>query len=259
MPRKGGNAMKARLLMLAVFAAIVLGAGTAQAQLAWYDSGGFESPTFNLGVLDGQDGWVCWTGGTGDWPRVVSAPEPVLGQQAVRLEVGDNQGDASVMERPIADPLAAGWKIVIVTFDIYRVGPQQKQNLWWYWFDNGEPTYGIQWDLSNATHPFGWNPGAGSTPTLFDQYVTLKMVWDFNQLKAYSWYNGVLVDNGIPINNINTLTGWGILLAHDAATGTGADVAWIDNFAIHVVPEPASLVALAGGVLALAGLKRRRV
>lgn len=246
---------------LAAAAIIALGiAGAARAQLVWYDSGGFEAPTFSLGVLDGQDGWVGVPGGTtGDLPQVVSAPEPVLGQQAVRLEVGDNQGDYSAMEHAIADPLAAGWKIVIVTFDIYRIGPQQKQNLWWYWFDNGEPTYGIQWDLSNATHPFGWNPGAGSTPTVFDQYVTLKMVWDFNQMKAYSWYNGVLVDNGIPITNITTLTGWGIWLAHDAATGTGADVVWIDNFAIHVVPEPASLVALAGGVLALAGLKRRRV
>ncbi|MGQ9540408.1 MAG: PEP-CTERM sorting domain-containing protein [Armatimonadota bacterium] len=245
---------------LAAAAIIALGiAGAARAQLAWYDSGGFESPTFSLGVLDGQDGWGgIPSGNTGDWARVVRAPEPVLGGQAVRLEVGDNQGDSSLMARSIADPLAAGWKIVIVTFDIYRIGPQQKQNLWWYWFDNGEPTYGIQWDLSNATHPFGWNPGAGSTPTVFDQYVTLKMVWDFNQMKAYSWYNGVLVDNGIPITNISTLTGWGILLSHDAATGTGADVVWIDNFAIHVVPEPASIVALAGGVLALAGLKRRR-
>jgi hypothetical protein len=35
-------------------------------------------------------------------------------------------------------------------------------------------------------------------------------------------------------------------------------VVWIDNFAIHVVPEPTSIVALAGGVLALMGIKRRR-
>ncbi|MER3474789.1 MAG: hypothetical protein C4335_12335 [Armatimonadota bacterium] len=251
--------MKVRLLFLTVAAVIVLGASTAQAQLAWYDSGGFEAPVFRLGILNGQDGWTGLPGGTfGDWARVVRAPEPVLGGQAVRLEVGDHQGDFSVMEHAIPDPLAAGWKIVIVSFDIYRIGPQQTQNLWWYWFDSGEPTHGIQWDMSNATHPFGWNPGAGSTPTVFDRYVTLKMMWDFTQMKAYSWYNGALVDNGIPITNINSLTGWGIALAHDAASGTGADVVWIDNFAIHVVPEPASVVVLAGGVLALAGLKRRR-
>ncbi|GIV14585.1 MAG: hypothetical protein KatS3mg022_0020 [Armatimonadota bacterium] len=245
--------------ILAAVATVVLGAGVVHAQIPWYDSNGFEAPTFSPGVLDGQDGWVGAPSGTfGDWSRVVKAPEPVLGQQAVRLEVGDSQGDQSLMARAIPDPLAAGWKVVIVTFDIYRVGPNQKQNLWWYWFDAGEPTYGIQWDLSNATHPFGWNPGATSTPTIFDQYATLKMVWDFNQMKAYSWYNGVLVDNGIPISGITSLTGWGISLSHDAASGSGADVVWIDNFAIHVVPEPASVAVLAGGVLALVGIKRRR-
>lgn len=251
--------MKIRLLVLVLAAAMALGTSAAQAQLVWYDSGGFEAPLFSHGVLDGQDGWIGYEGGrTGDWPRVVVSPEPVVGGQAVRLEVGDAQGDTSMMVRPINDPLAAGWKIVIVSFDIYRIGPSQKQNLWWFWLDNGEPTYGLQWDLSNHTHPFGWNPGAGSTQTVFDRYVTLKMVWDFNQMKAYSWYDGAIVDNGIPITGISSLTGWGIMLSHDAASGTGADVAWIDNFAVHVVPEPASIVALAGGVLALVGIKRRR-
>lgn len=68
----------------------------------------------------------------------------------------------------------------------------------------------------------------------------------------------MLVDDGIPIDGITQLTGWGIMLSHDAPTGTGADVVWIDNFSIHVVPEPASLAVLAGGVLALAGVRRRR-
>ena len=251
--------MKLRAWFVAVAAVIALHGAAARAQLVWYDSNGFESPTFRLDILDGQDDWMSLPGGTsGDWARVVKAPDPVLGTQAVRLEVGDRQGDFSIMARAIPDPLAAGWKIVIVSFDIYRAGPRQVQNLWWYWFDSGEPTYGIQWDISQETHPFGWNPGASSIPTVFNQYATLRMVWDFNEMKAYSWYNGVLVDNGIPISGITSLTGWGIVLSHDAASGTGADVAWIDNFAIHVVPEPASVAVLAGGLLALMGIKRRR-
>ncbi|MDW8291359.1 MAG: PEP-CTERM sorting domain-containing protein [Armatimonadota bacterium] len=244
---------------VAVFVGVLLVVSTVHAQLVWYDSGGFERPNFRPGVLNTQDGWVALGGGiSGDTPRVVAAPEPVLGRQAVRLEVGDSQGDLSLMFLPIVDPLAAGYPIVIVSFDIYRVGPQQTQNLWWFWVDNGVPTYGLQWDLSNQTHPFGWNPGASSVPTIFDRYVNITMKWDFTQMKAYSWYDGVMVDNGIPISGITSLTGWGIMLAHDAATGTGADVAWIDNFSIHVVPEPASLAVLAGGVLALAGIRRRR-
>lgn len=250
--------MLIRLCAIALFAALAIGATTVRADV-WYDSHGFESPVFSLGVLHGQDGWVSEPVGTGDWARVVKAPEPVIGGHAVRLEVGDSQGDVSFMERSIPDPLAVGWKIVIVSFDIYRAGPRQTQNLWWFWWDSGEPTYGLQWDLSQHTHPFGWNPGASSVPTVFDSYANVKMVWDFKEMKAYSYYNGVLVDNGIPVSGITSLTGWSILLAHDAATGTGADVVWIDNFAIHVVPEPASVVVLTGGVLALVGYRRRRV
>lgn len=244
---------------LAIMVGVLWAISTAHAQMVWYDSGGFEQPTFRRGVLNGQDGWIAVGDGvSGDVPRVVSAPEPVLGKQAVRLEVGDSQGDLSLMFLPIDDPLAAGYPIVIVSFDIYRIGPQQTQNLWWFWIDDGTPTYGLQWDLSNQTHPFGWNPGASSTSTIFDRYVNLTMKWDFTQNKAYSWYNGVLVDDGIPIDGITQLTGWGIMLSHDAPTGTGADVVWIDNFSIYVVPEPASLAVLAGGVLALAGVRRRR-
>ncbi len=144
--------MKARTVFLAVVTALVWTASATHAQLAWYDSHGFEAPVFSPGVLNGQDGWLSEGGGpSGDTARVVVSPEPTVGGQAVRLELGDSQGDYSLMARPIDDPLAAGWPIVIVSFDIYRIGPTQKQNLWWYWFDSGEPTYGLQWDLSKST------------------------------------------------------------------------------------------------------------
>ncbi|MGQ9455600.1 MAG: PEP-CTERM sorting domain-containing protein [Armatimonadota bacterium] len=79
-------------------------------------------------------------------------------------------------------------------------------------------------------------------------------------MKAYSWYNGVLVDNGIPITNITKLTGWTISLSRDAASGSVGDIAWIDNFAIDVqiIPEPGSIAALATGLIGLVGLARRR-
>ncbi len=232
---------------------VLLAAGPVLA-VTLYDSNGFEAPGIVLGPLAGQDGWTSGGGGGGADPVVVSAPHPVLGQQAVKLEVPDIQGATSSMDHAIPAINLAG-QIVTVSYDIYRpAGQYAPENLWWWWWDAGEPTYGLQWDLG-GTLPHGWNPGAGSTPTVFDRYANVTMVWDFQESKAYSWYDGVLVDDGIPIANITTLTGWTIYLGHDAATGTGASIAYIDNFVITAVPEPASL-----GLLALGGLllMRRR-
>lgn len=245
--------------ILAVGLAAASLGGSASA-VTLYDSNGFESPTFTLGALPGQNGWTGGSAGGGAVPQVVTAPDPVIGQQAVRLYVGDKQGDGSSMDHAIpAINNVAGW-VVTVSYDVYRPAPatdKLAQNLWWWWWDAGEPTYGLQWDQSGGlTLPNGWNPGAGQAATVFNRYANVKMVWDFTQMKAYSWYDGTIVDNGIPITNITKLTGWTISLGHDAGTGTGESLAYIDNFSITAVPEPASLALLALGGLAV--IRRRR-
>ncbi|GMV97603.1 MAG: hypothetical protein AMXMBFR83_19600 [Phycisphaerae bacterium] len=238
-------------------AAAVLGrVGTASA-VTLYDAMGFESPAFSVGALDGQDGWTGGSLGGGVVPLVVTAPDPVLGQQAVRMEVGDAFEDTSLMDHDVILPSVAG-QIVTVSFDIYRPAPaggKLAQNLWWFWWDAGEPAAGLQWDIGE-TWPFGETPGAASAITVFDQYANLTLVWDFQQMKAFSWYNGALVDNGLLISGITELTGWALLLSHDGEAGTGGSIAFIDNLRITAVPEPASLVPAAAGALAL--IRRRR-
>lgn len=222
-----------------------------------FDSGGFEG--YALGALNGQNGWAGSAAGTGVEPTVVTSPHPTLGNKAVKLAVCDLQGDASEMDMDIADPLAAGYKIVTVSYDIYRTGVVQ--NMWWWWYDAGEPTYGLQWDLTGDTYPNGWSTDAGYATTVLGSYATLTMQWNFNEMKAYSWYNGAVVDNGIPISGISSLTGWTIMLGHDSATGTGADCVYIDNFSITadgMVPEPGSVLALASGLIGLGGMAIRR-
>ncbi len=238
--------MSAALVALAGMASVGLAAG--------YDSFGFEQPLFVPGPLVGQNGWTGSATGGGIPPTVVTAPDPVLGEQAIRLEVGPTQGDSSTMDHAFipADLIAAGYTQLTVSYDVYRVQDATDQNLWWWLWDSGEPTYGLQWD-GNGTLPHGWNPGAGSATTVFGAYANVTMTWDLTTLLAYSWYNGAVVDNGIPITNVNSLSGWTIVLGHDAADSAVGDVAWIDNFQAVAIPEPASLA-----LLALAVLLRRR-
>lgn len=238
---------------------VLFAAGAACA--AGYNSGGFEPATFGTGALAGQDGWTGAGGGGGAAPEVVTIP--ALGTQSVKLAAPDVQGATSSMDHAIGKVLASSGAIVTVSYDIYRPSVaegQSVQNMWWWWWDAGEPTYGLQWDMGPTTAPHGWNPGAGSAATVLDRFANLTMVWNFTEKKAYSWYDGVLVDNGIPITNITELTGWTINLGHDAATGSGAAVAYIDNLSIdvQVIPEPGSLLALASGLLGFGGFLLRR-
>jgi hypothetical protein len=263
-----------KLLLVTVLLAIP---ALASAQMTWYDTYGFEAgvdPTaatadFTLGALNGQGDWpqatgpwVGSSGGGGVQPMIVSPDPGGAVNQCVQLYVGDDQNDYSEMDIAINDPLAAGYRVVTVSFDIYRTNPTGPvHNLWWWWFDAGDPTYGLQWDQGPSTLPFGWNTGAGSTATVFDQWANVTMTWDFTNNTTSSWYNGVPVDVAIPMpGNIATLTGWSIELGHDSATGTGTDTAWIDNFTItvdHLVPEP-SVWLLAGlGLLALMRRKKK--
>jgi len=223
-----------------------------------YDSNGFEDPPFVFGPLNGQDGWYGEGGGGGCEPCVVGAPNPVIDNQAVRLEVPDTGGAYSYMDMAFPDILAQGYTQVTVSYDIYRQTDNWISNLWWWWFDAGEPTYGLQWDEGGpgpgGTYPFGWSGAGPSVPTILDRWANLLMVWDFTTNVADGYYDGVYVGS-VNISGITTLTGWAIQLGHDEGTGSGPDVAWIDNFVITAIPEPGTLSLLGLGLL---GLLRRR-
>ena len=241
--------------------AAIAALGLSACSMAWttimaYD---FEAPSFTLGNINGQSSWVGTVdgGSLGTMPAIVGSPAPTLGAQSLKLEVSSASGAQSSVE--IATPVdlvAAGYSQVRVSYSIYRssVGAAN-QNLWFYWFDNGTPTYGLDWDIGGM-RPFGFETGAVEAPRVVGRWAELVMEWDLVNLVAKSWYDGSPVDTNFPISGITKLTGWGIYLAHDAGTSTVGDKAYIDNFRMEVVPEPATVGALLIGTICL--LRRRR-
>jgi len=245
-----------RLVLLTIAAACTYASSQALVWDTIIDTG-FED--YSVGGLDGQFGWIGSQAETGTAPLVISSADgPTQGNKAVLLEVANMQGGVSEMDRAYSDLIVQGYKHLYIAFDIYRLSDDSDQNLWWWLPDSGEPTYGLQWD-SGGTAPHGWNTGAGSAPTVFGRYATVAMEWDLESMLAYSWYDGAVVDNGIPVKDINTLTGWTIYFAHESSSGNVGDKAYIDNFKILAakpVPEPATLAAVGAGLLL--AMKRRR-
>lgn len=245
--------MKLHYLIATVGAAMAF-TGIAVADDVIYDSGGFE--TFTSGSsLHGQDGWS--TAGT-----THLSTEPVVTSlgptQVVRLTVGDEQNMVSAAHRSFGDILAMGYNRVTVSYDVFRVADAWQSNLWWWWDDTGTPTYGLQWDSgspsTSQTMPFGFS--SSGVPVTFNTWENITMTWDFTTMMATS----VIAGNpgpSIAISGITSLSGWQFWLAHDEASGTGDEVAYLDNFRVTAVPEPSTVAAVAIGLAGLIVRRRR--
>lgn len=234
--------------------------GIALGTLTWpaaarvvFDSNGFED--YAVGSIDGQYGWLSRAynninvedGLPGEFPAIVELPD---GNRVLKLEVPDANGALSDAYLDLNDP---GGEIIIIAFDIYRVSDAWPSNLRWIPYDDtvGFLPGGLQWDSGSGvskTLPFG--SGKPGKPTIFDRFATLELRY-YADGSGSAVYDGSFVPrrSGVPV--LDGLNGFNVFLAHDEPTGTGPDVAYIDNLQIEVVPEPATaaLVTLTGLLL----------
>jgi hypothetical protein len=193
---------------------------------------------------------------------MVVSPDPTGTQnQCVELLAvlsGEGYGDSN-MFIPINDPLAAGYREVTVSFDLYTPSPGAESvwGLTWWWDDPGTYTLGTVWSDEGMVYPLL----AGAAPAVFDRWTNLTMRWDFASNTVSSWYDGLPVDVAVPMPtppDITALTGWWIDFLSVPYDFEAEDAVWIDNFSITVdklVPEP-SVFLLAG--LGLMALLRRK-
>ena len=218
-------------------------------------------PITNQGLWEAAlpPGWIGVTGGGGVVPTVINDPTGFGMGQVIEFVTGPVLADASGMD--IFFPTVKTG-IIEIEWDMFRT-ELNVNNFWWWTPDAGDYTYGLEWDGSAAVHPFGWNPGAGSTPASLGLWDHIALEWDFNAQVVNSWVNGIPVDVNIPFgpNPPQGVSGFTFVFGHDGGLPPQILTAYVDNFHVtrDVIPEPSIFVMLAtglGGLLVY--LKRRK-
>lgn len=220
---------------------------------------GFED--YSLGSINGQHGWTAYAGSISTVPTVIdSVTGPAFGQKSVAIYAGRYQGGGySYMGVSFDDLVAGGYKLIQISFDVYRDLDAYDQDFLWWMPDEGVPNGGRQ-DYLKGTIPFYSSSSGHTVPTIFGAYAHVELTWNLNTNRAYSWYNGSVVDDGIGIPYLDSSTGWQFYLTHDGPGTNFGDTAYIDNFKVladTAVPEPATIAVVGAGMLALARRRRR--
>jgi hypothetical protein len=247
-----------RNLMLSTISAIALIAGSLRGATL-FDSVGFESPTYTLGSLDSQNGWIA--DGTGQATVQNSVVEN--GSQAVRLS-----GATTTWHFPDLSYTPASGEIVRVTSGI-RFGSST----------NGVKNFGYFLDAYNFSTArigrvglgiSGGSPaifattiggsGAGTyvlaTGLSYDTFYDFQMDLKFATQKFDLYVNNVLIGADLPF--LTASVNVADVDLQMSSTAGATDVGCFDNYKVlTIVPEPGvfSLAALGGLTLTVA---RRR-
>jgi len=247
-----------------ILSALVIGGAISANAVVLFDSGGFE--TYTNGALSGQNGWVL--DGTANY-QVQSTL--ALGTKAVAVAGG--AGTSWIYPDVTYTPSSG--ELVKINASIARTAGT---------------SFGYSIDVYNTltarTTRFGLTMSAGAirpyvtsrfngttlqfdaasavTNVLVGPAVSASTFVDFEAVLNYSTKKLDLKVNGTSVTGGSTipfadLTASNISDADfQVSTATGAtDTGYLDNYRVEVVPEPASMTALALGVAALARKRRK--
>ncbi len=249
----------------------------AQAHAATLYSTGFESPGFASGSqLVGQDGWIVGAPFLSPNAPVISNTQAHAGTQAVRVrgqdmvhadQVGPELDAVGAYRRPVNyDTAAAGTPITQITASVRLDGPVGTDDFFSVNIGarSGDGNVG-EISISSDGFVYGYS-GNVINPTLFSTPVTLG-VWhllgvtvDYDaNLYSFSVDGASFGPYPFEPGFTSDVLVRGSMLSYarpDAGTNLRSNyTAWVDNFSITAVPEPATAGFL---LLSSSGLLTRR-
>lgn len=258
-----------RSLLVAVALAALTGA--AHATLI-YDTGGFEA--YSLGSVYGQNANAVGSAAWYDPGRMFLGNSGTVG-----IEAAPTGGKALAFHNPNFTEsdaevdfsnLVGKVNIATVSFDLFRVGATDANNMYW-WPAGNNPWEGLSWDNDHNAPgkiiPFwDYSKPITSMPMVdarADMWQNVTMQFDLANGLGTAWVDGAKIADGFNIKKGAEFTGW-FFGDWQTTGGTNGQTVYVDNLRIMTgnnageVPEPGSLALMAGGLLPLLGLLRRK-
>jgi hypothetical protein len=220
----------------------------ASAGTVLFDSQGFESPLYNLGLLPGQDLWVSDSIEGQPDPQVINDPTGGGMGQVVEIDAVGNTGPGWSGAYRAARPSVPG--IVVIEWDQYRV--DTGDNLWYADHILWDGWWAMQWDVSVQASAQGFDFGVAIVPNKWQ-----KVTYTFDTINQT-----VTVDvDGTSFMSPNAMidpTIDGIDFEVEPTPTEGDGPVLVDNVRIMGFPIPEPSMFLLAGVGLLALLRRKK-